>query len=354
SSSSSSFSSGSASSGFSSGSSSSGSYTPSTPPPPPPSTPTPFAGLTNVVNSCYMNAVLQVIAALYSDSVKHQYLKTLIEEINNGHRPLGKDRMERVRTELLQLIDKTVDWADKQQDVDEFLLLLHQKLNYPFLQSFNTFERTIISVTKNHDCCNYYKQISQGPYNLLYVNFPESCVGTLNLTDMIASCSETVVHNKDVKLKVCLNDYHRLNNENQSNFLRNNQDQLEVIDYSNSSNDIEVGSYIKQVIYREPMPSRLCVELMRYDQNLIKNNSDVNGTFDMTIKPDPNNINRINYNLNAFIVHDGDSTSSGHYIAYVKRKDQWYEVSDNNVKEITQSDAINKSKQAYLLFYKKQ
>ncbi|GAB5372492.1 hypothetical protein AAMO2058_001670400 [Amorphochlora amoebiformis] len=54
------------------------------------------------------------------------------------------------------------------------------------------------------------------------------------------------------------------------------------------------------------------------------------------------------YDLGSVIVHKG-SLDNGHYICYIRRKNQWYKCDDNIVTRVTQDEV--KSCEAYILFY---
>ncbi len=57
--------------------------------------------------------------------------------------------------------------------------------------------------------------------------------------------------------------------------------------------------------------------------------------------------------LLSFIVHQGDSTGFGHYVAYTKdtTTGQWYEMDDAHVRAITGEEMREKSQEAYLVQY---
>lgn len=60
------------------------------------------------------------------------------------------------------------------------------------------------------------------------------------------------------------------------------------------------------------------------------------------------------YYLIGVVVHIGTTLSNGHYIAYVKRNKNWYEINDLNVNEITfqeMNETFNKKETTYLTFY---
>lgn len=58
------------------------------------------------------------------------------------------------------------------------------------------------------------------------------------------------------------------------------------------------------------------------------------------------------YNLRAILVHDGTTTRSGHYSAYVKdAEDSWYLFDDDTVAKVSPGHVFRQ--QAYILFYAK-
>ncbi|CAH3177999.1 unnamed protein product, partial [Porites evermanni] len=59
----------------------------------------------------------------------------------------------------------------------------------------------------------------------------------------------------------------------------------------------------------------------------------------------------VSYQLKAVIVHEGTKISSGHYICYFKRGDEWYYSSDATIRQSSALKAT--SQEAYLLFYEK-
>lgn len=57
------------------------------------------------------------------------------------------------------------------------------------------------------------------------------------------------------------------------------------------------------------------------------------------------------YFCNLFIEHEGFKTGSGHLITYVFHNDQWWRISDQNVDQLSQDEAEEKMKHAYLVHY---
>eukprot|EP00770_Monocercomonoides_exilis_P008562 MONOS_8520.1-p1 / transcript=MONOS_8520.1 / gene=MONOS_8520 / organism=Monocercomonoides_exilis_PA203 / gene_product=Ubiquitin carboxyl-terminal hydrolase 36 / transcript_product=Ubiquitin carboxyl-terminal hydrolase 36 / location=Mono_scaffold00323:52834-55595(+) / protein_length=754 / sequence_SO=supercontig / SO=protein_coding / is_pseudo=false len=64
----------------------------------------------------------------------------------------------------------------------------------------------------------------------------------------------------------------------------------------------------------------------------------------------PASASSFQYNLFGVVVHDGPSTRSGHYYAYVKAPDNnWYEADDSRVRAVSASKVLHS--EAYVLFY---
>jgi hypothetical protein len=57
-----------------------------------------------------------------------------------------------------------------------------------------------------------------------------------------------------------------------------------------------------------------------------------------------------NYKLCSLIKHLG-GTSGGHYIAYVKRNDGWYEIDDKNVRVVDEKTVFKITQDGYIFFY---
>ncbi|OJW66626.1 MAG: hypothetical protein BGO68_01590 [Candidatus Amoebophilus sp. 36-38] len=68
---------------------------------------------------------------------------------------------------------------------------------------------------------------------------------------------------------------------------------------------------------------------------------------DQTVEKD----RKTRYTLAAFILHTGDSADGGHYVAYVKKEGRWICYNDNHVNVVSDAEAENNAKQAYLFFY---
>ncbi|MBS0620949.1 MAG: hypothetical protein JSS61_05785 [Verrucomicrobia bacterium] len=60
-----------------------------------------------------------------------------------------------------------------------------------------------------------------------------------------------------------------------------------------------------------------------------------------------------NYICDGFLCHIGATPNGGHYVAYIKRGERWWYISDDHVSEVQPSVALEKMSSAYILHYKK-
>lgn len=70
-----------------------------------------------------------------------------------------------------------------------------------------------------------------------------------------------------------------------------------------------------------------------------------------TMTPDGSTVQ---YNIQSFIVHLGQSTSNGHYVSYVRRSDGWYLCDDSRIYKVSDAEVSEKVKDAYIISYLKQ
>jgi hypothetical protein len=64
-------------------------------------------------------------------------------------------------------------------------------------------------------------------------------------------------------------------------------------------------------------------------------------------------IDDISYELQGFVLHYGESAYGGHYKAFCKTSNGWTRFDDTRVKLISQKEALEEAKDAYILYYSK-
>lgn len=105
------------------------------------------------------------------------------------------------------------------------------------------------------------------------------------------------------------------------------------------------------------LPNNLVIQLKRFDKRNVKLSHHV--TFPLALSaprdlPVLNDKNFPTYSLAAVVVHVGDTTSSGHYMCYVRQKqntghDLWWRMDDLKINIVDEADVLKA--EAYLLFY---
>lgn len=99
-----------------------------------------------------------------------------------------------------------------------------------------------------------------------------------------------------------------------------------------------IGPSTKKLIMEEFAPA-LLIHLKRFNK-ITKINSSIK-------MPDKWH----DKNLSAIIIHEG-SIGGGHYYAFVRRDNKWYNANDNSVSEINITSVENASNKGYLFLYK--
>lgn len=102
-------------------------------------------------------------------------------------------------------------------------------------------------------------------------------------------------------------------------------------------------------------PSNLVLLLKRFqvDHNRNKQKNSIQVLYEETLQLSHHETHKTYlYSLYSVIIHEGQSSESGHYFTFSKtNKDTWLELNDERVTEVS-SDRVLDNKNAYVLFYK--
>lgn len=133
-------------------------------------------GIDGLDNGCYMNSVLQIIAALYADKVQGSPLEEIDQKINNSEGEAVK------QADVQSFVDKLPEGdakkmanSGRQEDTSEFILLLN--VGCPFLESY---ESIMENFYKLHDDLLYHEKVNNPEVHpMLIIEFDQSIVGNL-------------------------------------------------------------------------------------------------------------------------------------------------------------------------------
>ena len=303
-------------------------------------------GLTNIRNSCFINAALQSFISI--DQIRHFFLfEKKYNNINNDSCGIFSIALKNLMLNLALALKKNQSFhpnifeillanfstkilLGEQNDAHEFIYFLIQNINRELLNNTDENDDYIIiensksiinrlfcailnSITKCYSC--QLESIKQ--YTLYSI---EICL---------------LDHKKEISLEDCLKNYVK------EDLLKDSR--CEKCGFSLS---LKYGFYY--------LPEICIILLKRFDNISNKNETFVKYPIDkLDLNEYMNNNNRNNkmeYELFSVIVHISYQ-NCGHYISYCKYYNKWYEFDDIYAREVNENIIL--SKDAYILFYRR-
>jgi len=332
-----------------------------------------LSGLTNLGNTCFLNACMQVIShtyelneflnlETYKKRLKNQYDSALLIEWDELRKILWKENcvvspLKFVKTvqKLAQIKDKDMFTGYEQNDLPEFLVFVvdcfHNALSREVnmnIQGTPENDRDKIALL----CFEKIKQMYSKDYSEIWNIFYGIQVSQLISVETNKTMSMTPEPFFIINLPIPLN--------NKSPSLLDCFDlyvEGEILDGDNSV--LNEATNKKESAQKSltfwSLPTILVIDIKRYNVSNRKNQILVDFPLtDLNLSKYVIGYNKETYVYDLYgVCNHGGSVLGGHYTSYVKNaNDKWYHYNDSSVTEQLQLQQIISSK-AYCFFYRK-
>jgi ubiquitin C-terminal hydrolase len=278
-----------------------------------------IGGLTNIGNTCYLNAALQIIARIGELNRIFDYQGT--DPDKKQLAALGKKLIINLRDKTKRASDNEIlirkfyeileklGWPalGRQQNLHDLMITIFSELDYPVLKghritrSTNNKDEQTKERLNNFLICGIDKINNEVPSMQARVN----CALAKEISLEGELTSKIFIDSDNLILPVACE-------------FSSDPDEVRAILAKNSA-----VSYTTEVM-KIVIPKGSVTGGSRYD---------------------------LHYSLAGFIVRSGSTVDSGHYISYVKDNAQWHKYDDSSVCVITDNEAGKLAKAAYLYFY---
>lgn len=321
-----------------------------------------LTGLSNLGNTCFMNATLQCLShtdELYKIISNDKNNQVSNEWCNLRNLMWSKNCIISPKRFLFSIHqyarkkNRVIFTGYAQNDIPEFILFIfecfHESIKREVNISIEGISKTpddkiaalcYDSIKKNFE--NDYSEIISTFYGIHIAQIFNTDNSILNRHAEPFFILDLPIPNKiNPTLKECFDLYtsfDELNGENQ---------------YFNDKSKTKIDA--KRQIQFFKFPDILIITLKRFDNSLRKNNSLISfplDNFDLSSYVIGYNAKQYIYELYGICNHSG-SIKGGHYTAFVKtNQNNWYHFDDTNVHKITKLEQLQTPK-AYCFFYRK-
>ncbi|KAL8112666.1 hypothetical protein AgCh_020106 [Apium graveolens] len=310
------------------------------------------AGLANLGNTCFLNAIVQCFTHTVSlvEGVRtYDHVAPCDLNINGfcmicafrGHVEISLGSTEGFVSPW-KLVDNLSYFSSsfqryQQEDAHEFLQCFLDRLESSCSVSMS---KEVISCEKND---NFVKQVFGGR-----LVSKLKCCNCDHVSDTYEPSIDLSLEIKDViTLQAALESFTKL-------------EKIEDPETKFTCENCKEEVSIEKQLLLEETPSVAAFHLKRFKSDgsyVEKIDKFIQFPLELDLQPytnsGQNNDAELSYNLYAIVVHDGFFATSGHYYCFIRSSpDTWYKFDDSKVFRVQEADVL--SQDAYLLFYAKQ
>lgn len=302
-----------------------------------------IAGLANLGNSCYMNAVLQSISYLPPLIAYLSKIKFVCTNPEKCMVCMLNKHLESVFDSSAALVEPTEFYRNLNKIGNHFRENVQQDSHDFLRQTINSLESSAAHHTsaQTFNCLenikNPIRQIFEGSFQSEIKC--KTCRKSSMTFDPFMDISLDVTHNTHTL-------EHALEYFTQTEDLKDNYRCFNCKEYTKATKTMSILNH----------PQILTCHLKRFkfaSHNPTKLTKHISYPEILNLKPfttKGTNKEPINYALAAVIIHAGDDTDKGHYFSYVKDlQNTWYEMNDSEVRTVTLDTVLNQN--AYILIY---
>ena len=296
-------------------------------------------GLLNIGNTCFINATLQCLFNIPQFNAfldKYNCSTLLLKEFNDlrimaneGHGSIAPNRFVNVIRHISKEKNMDIFTTNAQNDLSEFLTFIVNTIHTEMVQKIQIdIPPNLNDIDKK--CFEMIQSTYSNDYSIIIEYFYGIYITIINTPDKILSMKPDPFFILDLSIPnlplVTLEDCLKL------------YVQPDTIEWKDETTNEIISASKKNMFWK--MPKLLFVVFKRFDNFGKKNNTMVHVPLQFTM-------NNIKYLLLSVCNHMGN-TNHGHYTCNV-RKDQWYEINDECVNSIPESNVITPN--AYCLLF---
>ena len=305
--------------------------------------PSNIAGLTNLGNTCYMNAILQSLYA--TEGFRNYVTKSRRGSLNSALGQLFEEMISSINTSVnpssfrsaftrIQPKFRGYEQQDAQEFFQYLINALHDEVN---TGSFGSSSRNSKSPKSSTEAWERYRMLEDSPFVDLIAGQLSSTV-TCSICGNASTCwdpfwdlSLPLPNNvRETDIERCLKEFTALEELS--------RDELAKCDRC----DKPTKSTKRLSI--EKAPQVLILHLKRFSNDGYKL------TMPRVIANERIATRSKHYSLSSVVLHHGSSIRSGHYTAYSLHGSKWFHFNDERVTEI-KNFSPSDAEDAYILFY---